>query len=151
MKKYIMAMSIPRSQALAKLEALSEELSNHIIKCVLYNDILPNYMNHWVEEVAGFLHAANRIHSKTALKPRDYVQSIFSEFGEDADDAYVNMKVFLTKYRSYPDVKVTEEMGIQLADAYKTIVKLALPILSSNKLFSINEWIGIVEPVLKCK
>ena len=85
MKKYIKAMAIPRSQALAKLEALSEELSNHIIKCILYNDVLPGYMNHWVEEIAGYLHTANKTHTKSSLKAKDYQNSIFVEFGEDAE------------------------------------------------------------------
>ncbi len=151
MKRYIQGMALPRSKALAKLEAISDELSNHIIKCVLYDDILPTYMNHWVEEIAGFLYIANRTHAKSNFKSKDYMNSIFSAFGEDADDAYVNIGVFLAQHNTYPDVVIDDRLADKLANTYVRITKVSMPILLSSKLCSINEWIHVVEPILKLK
>ena len=101
MKKYIYAMAFSRSEMLNKLQSLTSTLNNHVIKCTIYRESLPEYLPHWIEEIGIYLHSANKLKSKTKLKNKDYMNSLFSSFGTDKDDAEANLMFFKIHNKDY--------------------------------------------------
>lgn len=149
MKKYIRAMSFTRSQALSKISSLSNTLNEHVIKCVIYQTILPDYIDHWTEEIGIYLYNVNKIKSKTKLKRADYIDSIFASFGTDMEDAEANLRLFKIHNKEYPEFELSNKLIETLFEVYSKLIDKSILILTSGKKLSIDEWIHVVEPILK--
>lgn len=148
MKKYIRAMSFTRSQALSKISSLSNTLNEHVMKCVIYQTILPNYMDHWTEEIGIYLYNVNKIKSKTKLKRADYIDSIFASFGTDMEDAEANLRLFKIHNKEYPEFELTDDLIKRLFVTYDSMIELSVPIFVSNETKSISDWIRAVRSIL---
>lgn len=149
MKKYIRAMSFTRSQALSKISSLSNTLNEHVIKCVIYQTILPDYIDHWTEGIGIYLYNVNKIKSKTKLKRADYIDSIFASFGTDMEDAEANLRLFKIHNKEYPEFELSNKLIETLFEVYSKLIDKSILILTSGKKLSIDEWIHVVEPILK--
>ena len=152
MKRYIYAMAFPRSVVLDKAKSLAVTLNNHIIKCVVYRNVLPVYLDHWVEEVGIYLFTVNKIKSKVNLKPKDYLNSLFADCGNEKDDAEANLRLFKLKNlesKEYPDFEITDKLSESLFKRYTNLITAAMPILTSSKVLTINEWVQIADKALK--
>ena len=147
MKKLIYAMSFTRKDVLKRLESMSEEISDHIIKCVVYKNDL-GQLDHWAGEISTLLNRANRARSKTKLKEKDYYTTLFSTFGDDESDADINLDYFRNryckKYSQYPDFEITHELAVSLYRVYSYIIEQSLNILLSTNIQPIYEWKQIV-------
>lgn len=151
MKKYVRAMSFTRSQALSKISSLSDTLNEHVIKCVIYQTILPDYIDHWTEEIGIYLYNVNKIKSKTKLKRADYIDSIFASFGTDMEDAEANLRLFKIHNKEYPEFELSNKLIETLFEVYSKLIDKSISIFTSGKRLSITEWIHVVEPILKLK
>lgn len=115
--KRILAMSFLRKKVLIRLSSYSEEINQHIIEYVVYKDILPNSLNHWISEISNWMSIASNQKCDSKLKGSDYRNSLFSDFGEDIDDAMANILHYWGwnhKNKQYPDFEPTEELSINL-------------------------------------
>ena len=148
MKKYIKAMAFSRSNVLDKAKSLANTLNSHVIKCVVYRNVSPEYIDHWVEEIGIYIYSVNKLKSKTALKANDYRNSLFADIGEDRDDAEANLMLFKLHNNEYPDFDITDELITDLYTHYTQLVDAAVPVLASNKVLSIHEWIQVVHSIL---
>lgn len=159
MKRYIkntsiFGMALPRKQIFAKLSALSEDINIHVIKCVVYSDILPDSMHQWISELSAWFAQASRYKCKSKLKASDYAQTLFSAFGEDVYDADANLTGYQLinaksiKSEGYPDFEVTQQLINKLFQTYQSIISETTPVLISGQCRTASEWVKILEPIL---
>ena len=149
MKRYIVAMSFSRAQCIDRFEHVAKELNTHVMECIIYKDVMPEVLNHWCQEIGTWLEYANSTKCKSKLKEEDYLEHLFGEFGDEVQDAKLNLALYhadnkkLLKKHSddaYPDFEVTYELAEKLAKFYENIVNTSLPILVSGQVLSANEW-----------
>lgn len=146
----IFAMSTERKRAISRMNGNSDKLASHLIKCVIYDDSL-SCLNHWISEICEYLAIANDFRIKPAgkkLKPNDYMDSIFSAFGDDIVDASINARQFRLdndhKMDPYPDFEVTDRLVICIFETFQNIIKNFIPILTSNNHMSSKDFEPIV-------
>lgn len=149
----IFSMSTPRKKVIDRLYSLSDEVNNHIIECVVYKGTKTARIVHWADEIAAWLNFANRQNSNIPLKRQDYINSIFAGFGEDREDAELNLIYYQKMNRrsqEYPDFEITEEMIDELSRVYRRFLGVALPMLTSKKQYLKSEWkTSILEKILE--
>lgn len=66
-------MALSRQHALQKIDRLNYQISNHLLKLIVFND--SNAFNHWLKEVNTWLFEIDEIHLKPKYKKlplRDY-------------------------------------------------------------------------------
>lgn len=152
-KDPIYAMAYNRQVARQKMLANSSVLNEHIIKIIAYKDIRKQTIPYWISELANFLCLANSVKCKSKLKPKDYYDTIFAEFGDALADAKYNLFEYIMnnlkkpKESQYPDFEVTEDLVKALFAAYKKIIDVCLPIFMSQQEPTASEWITILKPV----
>ena len=150
----IFAMSQHRKQVLQDFQDLGGIINTHIIKCVVYKDVMPEAQNHWVNEIATWIADANSIKCKSRLKEKDYRNFLFGSFGDDIEDARRNINRFrlrngrLLNSEPYPDFQITDELVDALFDAYIGIVNACVPILISGQVKTTHEWKQLIDPIL---
>lgn len=144
-KQPIFSMSYTRKKALDILYSYSDNINDHILKCIIYKDTKPNDVKHWIVEICSWLHRADNVTSKTKLKPRDYEDTIFSAFGNSIVDARINLENFYDKFvkfssTPYPKFEVTSSLVNDTFEVYERIKDFSIKqFLKSNKL-STDEW-----------
>lgn len=159
MKKYIYGMSFPRKHALAKMEELSEQLNEHVIKCVVYNEMRYMTINHWVDELSTWMNRANKIKCRSKLKQKDYVGALFGAFGNSILDAEINLdsycrlnrrKILVNDYEAYPDFDSEDsELISKLFNAYQKVIRYSLPYLMSDIILTTQEWSNILLSIFR--
>ena len=153
--KSIFGMSFPRKKALKLISDLADNIDEHIMECVVYQDMLSTTSHHWISELAVWMCKVNRIHCSSKLKERDYIDSLFSAFGTTKEDAELNLSAYYSRihrngyYKDYPDFEITDELIDSLFEVYTQIKSICLPILVSGEEKTIHEWIAILEPIFK--
>ena len=152
--EYVESMSARRADAIQSLRGLSEELKNHIIKCIVYGRNLGDYnYNHWIEEISEYISIANDITVKPSakkLKAEIYRNELFGSFGENLKDASVLVRLFLVKEENkYAKVEVSERLYQRVYDAFQKIMDLFIPILVSNNSMTKSDFIPIVKKAIR--
>ena len=158
MKRYIkntsiFGMALNRKDVLTKLSALSEDISVHVIKCVVYHDTLPESMHHWISELSAWFAQASRYKCKSKLKAIDYAENLFGAFGETLYDADANLTGYqILNAKSihserYPDFEVTPELIDKVFKTYQAIIDETIPIFLSGQSRTSSEWAKILEPI----
>lgn len=138
-KTNIYSMSVPRSKAKERIEALGEIVLEHVCKCVLYGDSTGDY-HHWVDgEIANWLSIANDLTIKPSnkkLKARDYDEMLLGGFGDDLADARMNLNLLYRKFRQsanpYPEVNLTPDLVKKLADVTAALHDILPKLLSQQ-------------------
>ena len=128
MKKYIMAMSVSRHDARIKLENLSDVVQRHVIECVVYSG-WHGTKNHWIAEISACMRKAGRIRCKSKLKKADYLETIFSLFGDELEDARWDLEVYKDSHvrkAQYPDFEIIDELVQTLFEVYNKFVSCSL-------------------------
>ena len=153
----IMCMAYERPKALALLRKNDDTLSEHIIKCIVYDDSTGNY-SHWVEdEICDYIYKANNITVKPKnKKPKkeDYISTLFASFGDSKNDAATNLGMFLIDNRNhrldkqYPTFEITDELVSQLYNAYQNIISATIPILTTINDYTKDDFENIIYDAL---
>lgn len=153
--EYILAMAVPRKVALKRLASDAEALRDHIIKCVVYKDIRPDDIYHWVhDEICSWLERASSVKSDSKLKKRDYLETVFSEFGNDVADARWSLQEFKKEYciksaNPYPDFDITDDLVEDLFITFQAIVSIAIPLLTSKETIDQETWYKVLNKQLR--
>ena len=159
MKKYIrstsiFAMSFPRKIAHKHLSKNSESLCDHVLKCILFADIRPDQLYHWIhEEICGWLEDASEVKCDSKLKSKDYLETVFCEFGTDKQDAKVVLKSFRKHYcfdidDSYPDFDITIELVDKTYKIFQTFIDVCMPLLLKKDPVSQDDWYKAIHDIL---
>lgn len=150
---YISGMSFGRKIIIPKLENYAKVINAHVIECVVYSEIRYLTIRHWVKELAAWMNAANKLKCDSKLKERDYLKSLFAEFGNNVLDAEVNLDQYklhnseLPEDKQYPDFEITDNLVNNLFKAYQGVIKVSLPILMSKDILKADEWVEILLPI----
>lgn len=154
---YIQAMSLDKHKLINKLDSWSEEITEHVAKCVMYGTTLgESKYNHWIEhEIATWICDANDFtckHNNKKLKPRDYEDHLFGYLGDSIAEARANLhglqlhnKKF---YESYPYIEVDDDMIRKMFDASQQILAQFVPILSSKNSLTKDDIQSILHNIL---
>lgn len=134
----IFAMAHSRKDVLARLSNLSDELSEHIIKCMVYGDQYNSY-NHWITEISNFLTEASRLESKSGkLSYNDYDRTLFKSFGTTMSDAKSNLNQFRRDYcyksSKYTKFIVSDDMIDVLYYIYCEFKKFFIPAFQAKSI-----------------
>ena len=148
MKRYIRSsnifgMSFGRAKCLQRMEYLSPKFNKHLIECVVYRNVLDKTLDHWISEIANFLHAANQFKCDSKLKYKDYEQSLFSDMGTERDDCYTSIFIYqqyVEDTNKYPYFDITDDMVDELFDITNKIKEISIPILLSGDKLTQSEW-----------
>ena len=77
MKRYVTAMSIPKRIIENKLEEAAAPLTDHLVKLYLFSD--SEYVNHWRQEVYGFLNSVPKLKSNNKLPTFQFIIVLTAE------------------------------------------------------------------------
>lgn len=152
MKVIIYGMSFPRKTALKHLSKNAENIRDHLIKCVVYKDIRPEDLHHWIyDELCLWLTKASEIKSESRLKPKDIRTTVFGEFGDSIGDAKIILEDFKDKYctgtQPYPDFEITQNLIDTVYLATKKLQDVAIRRLVSDDSYSKDEWYELISPI----
>lgn len=153
--EYILAMAVPRKVALKRLSSDAEALKDHVIKCVLYSDIRQDDIYHWIhDEICSWLERASSVKSDSKLKQRDYLNTLFSEFGSDLSDARWALQEFKKEYciksaNPYPDFQITDDIVTDTYIAFQSLVKICVPLLTSKDMVDQETWYKLIHKILE--
>ena len=112
----ILAMVNTRERIRDSAIMFSEEIANHIIKCVVYSKNSVDF-NHWIHEVATWIFDVSNQKPKKGCKirPEDYEEWLFSGFGDEISDVPRDLRAFHHKFvrfndHPYPDFNITSDL-----------------------------------------
>ena len=116
-KQDILGMAYSRSEIIDEALSRSRGIRDHILKCVIYSSYYKDY-KHWTEdEISHWISYILNMKSKKGvkLKVKDYVNNLFSAFGDDLSDAKNEVNNFHKNYVEkhpdpYPDFDVTRSL-----------------------------------------
>ena len=151
LRRKIYGMAVNRSKAITELDSLSNQLCLHVAKCVIFENTL-NCLGHWINEIAIWLNKANRIQCKSKLKRKDYEDTLFGFFGNDAIDAENMLDYFDTwnvnhDYQ-YPKFDIDNDLIIKMERVADELKQMAIPILLSGNTLAVSEWYSKLESIL---
>ena len=127
MYKYIKSMSYNRRFASKKLQSFSDTLNDHVLKVVVFKDILPENVHKWIHEIKTNLNAALTAQTNSKVNKSFFENSIFYSFGETENDSNLNLVGFKVDNESgkfkeeFPDFEITDELKSKLALVYNSI------------------------------
>lgn len=151
MKLYIRSFSLHRGEAITKLSSLSNELNEHVIKCIIFGEYREDSYSHWLHEISTSIASCDRGNiSGARLKDKDYEDSLFGSFGSSIQDARDNLEQFkvinLRKHKklnfetSLPYYVVNDTMVDNLYKCYCDLKDLCIPLLKSKKTHPVSFW-----------
>ena len=151
LKYSIFGMAQNQDIAKETLKRLSKTLNNHIIKCVVYKNIL-NDLPHWEKEIANFLSIANDIRLKPKnKKPKEsmFTDCLFQYLGDGSiNDARVNLSMFQIDFEDkYPAFEITEEMIVILSNCYQIFLSDMVDILAAKNDYTLSDILRAVEGI----
>ena len=153
--EYILAMAVPRKVALKRLSSDAEALKDHVLKCILYKDVRPDDVHHWIhDEICSWLERASTIKSDSKLKAKDYYNTVFSEFGNDIADARWCLQEFKKEYciksaNPYPEFEITSQLVYETFAIFQTFVSTCMPYMCKKSSMDQEEWYNIVNKILR--
>ena len=149
----IFGMANPKKFVLDKLYSFTNQLSDHIIKCVVYQNSLTTDPEHWIHEIAVWLNASNKLRCKSKMNWEDYQDTLFAAFGDELSDAEWQLEDFKRRkckrsLGQYPDFEIDSTLITDLFTTYQKILNLSEPWLVSQQVHSVNEWKKELESIL---
>ena len=120
-------MSYNRRFASKKLQSFSDTLNDHVLKVVVFKDILPENVHKWIHEIKTNLNAALTAQTNSKVNKSFFENSIFYSFGETENDSNLNLVGFKVDNESgkfkeeFPDFEITDELKSKLALVYNSI------------------------------
>ena len=151
-KEDIFCQAYPKRQALIRLSLHSQNIDDHVIKCVVYGRQMPENLHHWIQELSTWLAEADSITCKSKIKESEYIDQVFGMFGDSVGDAYLNLKQFKFRYvdqlKEYPDFVIDSTIIDRLFDTYLSITEESLKYLLSSKKHSKSEWYRLLNSLL---
>lgn len=156
MKRYIQSsedifcMSFPRKVALKHLGHYAEAIRDHILKCILYKDIRQQDMYHWLhDELSSWLEDASGIKCDSKLKQKDYLDSVFAEFGSDLQDTKYSLIEFRDKYcvgidDPYPWFDINFDLMKETFRVFTEFKSETLPLLMKKDVVDQDTWYSII-------
>lgn len=159
---YIFAMATSKDKLEQRMESWSELIAEHLSKCAMYGDTLPNNKyNHWIEdELATWISDINDTvckHNKKKLKARQYEDGLFGWLSDSPVEARANLhhQQILNRNaaRSYPDVEVDINMIDRMTTISTAVLRVFVPMLASKNTLSKKdieaELHKLIDPVCK--
>ena len=161
MKRYVVGMSLSRQRALDQARFYAVNIIEHMIKIVMYHEMRPEDVSHWIEEIADWLQRSDDITIKPKghkLKESDLLDTVFSCMGDSVSDYRRELQMFQEKNRkgqfnyldkqSYPEFEVDYNSCQKLMDACILLVDATLPMLASKQDHSYVEYVDAVKSAL---
>lgn len=146
-QNFIYGMAFPRKQVLNRLTNYAEIINKHTIYCVVYGKTIKyKTLNHWVGELSTWMNFVDKTECNVKLKPINYVETVFSEFGTTKSDAEVNLIQFLIDNdklpddKKYPTFEINDELIDSLYMAYQKLIDVSIPIFLRNGTTSRDDW-----------
>lgn len=157
MKRYICAMSFTKAEALRRASFYKEAILEHMIKLVIYPEMRPDDVNHWINEIAVWLRSVNSLTVKPSsrpLKPAQVLNSTFECMGDELNDYMEALRMFQYdnkrgkfNYESkepYPEIEPTYEDADRLKDSCLNLIKNSIPLICSRQVHSTSEFVEVV-------
>ena len=152
MKRMILGAAFNRDVALKHLARHSEQIRDHVVKCVVYKDIRKDSMRHWIHEELGvWFSEASKVSAKTKLKKQDYLDTVFREFGDQPVDCRIILSEFREDYcknNDYPEFVITPKLVSDLFSAINAIESNTLPMLSAKQPYSSEQFSAVLDNIL---
>lgn len=155
MKKYIFGMSLPHKSALKRLEADSEQFAVHVVKCIVYQEVRPLDVDHWIHELSTFLQDAVNVKCDSKLKPKDYRNTVLSYIGDDFEDAYTLLRYFQkhccnNSKDNYPEFVIDDNLVDMTYLACNKLLKFVPSILASKEA-RYYDWTDLLKRALNSR
>lgn len=162
MKRYICAIAFSKAEALKRAGYYSQDIIEHMIKILLYSDIRPEDVDHWISEIATWLKSVDRLTVKPSNKPlkkQDIRDTTFAPMGDSLEDYKDSLEMFQRANKkgkfnyetkeSYPEVKITAELADDLMNACYSLMDQAIPMISNKAEHSREDFARVVENCFK--
>lgn len=152
MKVYVRAMAFDRKLAMEKIQSLSKNIEDNIIKLCIFEDNLRD-QQHWMDELATWFDAINRVtlKSKTPkFTSDDYGDWVFGAFGTTYSDCRLSLlawKANNQRTKKYPDVKLTNTAVNQLFSAVSQLRETFNDLFSSKNSYKRYDMLAIIEEI----
>jgi len=121
---YLTEMAYSRDNAIEYVRDVLPEIKEHLIKCILYQD-MTDTVSHWINtEITPDIYDIATIKTKTPrgkLTENDYITLFIESFNDDVEDAARDMMSFYRHNRRNPEYPIrvpTEENAQKLARVY---------------------------------
>ena len=151
----ILSMTRPRQGALNKLSRHNQKIQEHVIKAVVYSDIKPESMDHWIhDELCNWLHQADRVKCDSKLKPQDYRNTVFGMIGSTKGEALEDLEDFKEDFvdnstKPYPEFTIDSKLIQRLYQAYQNLITLSIRQFTDSSVKSIDEWYDLIKGFFK--
>ena len=153
MKVYIRGMATGRKQARLKIESLSGNIEDNIIKlCIFENN--QRDKQHWIDELATWFNDINKI----SLKPKnskfswdEYDEWVFGGFGTAYSDSRVALHVWQINNRQtqkYPDIDVTKSDVDRVFAVASQLRERFNDIFSTRNEYNRADFLRIIEAII---
>lgn len=119
MKVYIRGTAIDRQKAITRIQSLSDNIEDSIIKLCIFEDNTRDYQ-HQIDELATWFDTINKVvlkSSKSKFSYDEYDELVFGGFGTSYSDcklALLAWKANNQKSKKYSDVDITKSDVNQL-------------------------------------
>lgn len=153
LRQSIYAMAFPRAKALELLSYHANDISEHILKLIVFSKIRQDDVEHWLRyEICNWLEDASDIQSKSKLKAKDYLNTIFSAIGETPQDVKVLLRHFKDKFcyhidNPYPEFEITSQLIDKIHKIFNQFIHICLPLLLSNTTIRRDAWYEQLKPL----
>lgn len=132
--KCLNEMAFSRVELIKKVESFSERINDEIIKLTVYENNEWD-KNHWIERLSTWLYSVDKpvFNNNKKLKPNQYEKYVFGTFGNEKDDAEINLYSFKANNTKYDDFEVAEELIDKLFNTYNKIKQLCDVFATNSK------------------
>lgn len=136
----LLEMAMERSELINKIRSKRDLMEEHILKCMVYENIT-NDLKHWVSEVSSYIGKISNNTVKPNNKKLTKAQYCTHLFGY-AYDSLSNMYTLLDDFqykmnkRNYPDFKITKELKEKCFSIGNPFMLETSKMLSENKKYS---------------
>lgn len=161
MKRCICAVPFAKAEAIERASKYSSDITEHLIKILVYGDIRQDDVSHWISEIATWLKSADRISVKPTnkrLKPAVIRDTVFRSMGDELDDYLDSLEAFQYDNRkgkfnysdkmTYPEVEPTIECAGDLMNMCLDLIEEATPLLSDKCEHSRQEYVSLLTKIV---
>lgn len=160
MKRYVRAMSLPKSEALKRAGYYADDIIEHIIKILVYHDIRPHDIDHWIGEISSWLKFVDGLTTKPSnkhLKPDAIRDTTFGSMGDHLQDYLGSLQMFQSANKkgkfnyedkeSYPYVEPDAQTASDLMEICMDLMESAIPMLCEKEDHSRQEYVEILTDI----
>ena len=146
-------MASERSRVINRIGSYSQTLGDHVLKCVVYKDKLPQYLDGWKDEIAEYLWLSGDmlVKRQRKLRPTEYQSYLFDEYANEFYDYRACLGHFLLisrKTGNYPAFDITDSLVEEFMNIHQTLAKATLLMLSSKTVqYDLDDYRAVVSKV----